>query len=324
MKRKFIQQAFALSFASLLLSGTVQAQQFPSKPIKLIVGFTAGGGADTLGRVYAQKLSEILKTPVIVENKPGAYEAIAAQSILNSPPDGHTIWLTTTISLVTAPATKDVPYDPAKSFTHLGKVAEVDAVFIAKKDLPVNTLGDLLKYAKDNPTKVSYASAGVGSPNHLIPEYLLAATGGKATHIPYKGDGDVTREVAAGTVDFALAVAPIVAPFINDGRIRGLAVTAEQPIKALPNVRSVTEEPFPEAKSLGVYAFYAFIAPGGVPAGISKTLSDAIVAATNSAEIKQRLEGMSFRPAIGSADDVRKIIEKDVPKWREVARKVGV
>jgi tripartite-type tricarboxylate transporter receptor subunit TctC len=324
MKRNFIKKTLALTLASLFLSGAAQAQQFPSKPIRLIVGFSAGGGTDTIARIYAQKLQEILKGSVIVDNKPGAYESIAAQSVMSAQPDGHTIWLATNIALIMAPATKDVTYDPVKTFTNLGKVAEVDAVFLVRKDLPVNTLGDLLKYAKDNPNKLSYASAGVGAPNHLIPEYLLSETGGKATHVPYKSDAEVVREISAGTIDFGMAVSPLAVPFINDGKLRGIAVTSEHPIKALPNVRSVTEESFPAAKSLGNYAFYAFVAPGGLPQGISQTLSDAIIAATNSPEIKQRLEGMSFRPSIGSPADVRRIIERDVPKWREVARKAGV
>jgi tripartite-type tricarboxylate transporter receptor subunit TctC len=323
MKRHFFQQAIAFSVATLLLSAPVMAQPFPSKPIRLIIGFSSGGGADTLARVYAQKLNEILKTPVVVENKPGALESVAAQTVMTSPADGHTIWLTTNISLVTAPASKDIAYDPVKTFTHLGKVAEVDAVFVVKKDLPVNSLGELLKHAKDNPNKLSYASTGIISPGHLIPEYLLAAAGGKATHIPYKGAGDVAREVAAGNVDFALAVAPTVVPFIQDGRMRAIAVTSEQPLKALPNARSVMDEPFPEAKSLGTYAFYAFLAPGGLPPDVTRALSDAIAAATQASEVKQRLEGLGFRPALGSPAEVRRIIEKDIPKWREVIRKVG-
>lgn len=303
---------------------SVIAQEFPSKPIRLLVGFTAGGGTDTVARLYAQRLRELLDTPVVVENKPGAYETIAAQAVANATPDGYTIGLATNIALILGPAVREAPYDPTRSFTFLGKVVETDGMFVARKDLPVSSLEELVQYVKNHPGELNFGSTGMGSPNHLIPEYLLSLTGGKATHVPYKSDGEVAREVAAGNVDFAVAVAPMLAPFVMDGRINGLAVTGSERLASLPDLPSVMEENVPEAKSLGLYAFYTFIAPAGLPPSVAERLNAAIVDVTHSADIKQRLQSMLFRPALGSPAEVRSLVEREIPKWRAVGQQAGL
>jgi tripartite-type tricarboxylate transporter receptor subunit TctC len=316
-------RAVALSCVAMLTTAA-NAQQFPSKPIRLVVGFGAGGASDVLGRLYAQKLQDILQTPVIVDNKPGAFEAIAAQAITNATPDGYTIWLSTIVGLVTGPATRRTPYDPARSFTHLGKIAEVDAVIAARKDLPPNNLAELVTYAKANPGKLNYVSAGVGAPSHLIVEYLLTSAGTSATHVPYKSDADVARELAAGTVDFGLGVPVALGPFVLEGKIKGLAVTAPKRLNMLPKVSSVMEENVPEAKSLGLYSFYAFVAPAGLPPPVSQTLVKAIATVSMSPDVVQHVESMGARPALGSPTETLRLIEREVPKWRDVARKAGI
>ncbi|WP_457102181.1 Bug family tripartite tricarboxylate transporter substrate binding protein, partial [Microbacterium sp. P5_E9] len=196
--------AAACAFA--FTAGAAQAQQYPSRPIKILVGFAAGGGIDTIARIYAQKLQEILGQPIIVENKPGASELQAITPLMNAQPDGYTLMLTSASSMVRGPGVRnDLPYDPLKHMTFIAKPASVEAVYVVKNSLPINTVPELLAYARANPNKLNYGSAGIGSSNHLLTEQMKMLTKTELVHIPYKSDAEVAREMAAGTLDFAIA-----------------------------------------------------------------------------------------------------------------------
>ena len=234
---------FSAGAAACLFAVVAHAQSFAGKPIRILVGYAPGGGADLISRVYGEKLQELLGTSVVVENKPGAFELFAAQPVVAAAPDGHTLWLGTTGALTMGPGVRtNVPYDVLKSFTHVGKIGEVEAVFIIKKDIPANTWSEFIAYAKQNPGKLNYASAGVGSGNHLLTEYLMGLTNITMTHIPYKGDADVMRELAGGGADFGIPTVATGSPFVKDGRVKALVVTGTQRAKALPNVPSLAED----------------------------------------------------------------------------------
>src|SRR5438067_13857578 len=163
-----------LGVAACLLTTLAHAQTFSGKPIRILVGYAPGGGADLIARVYGEKLQELLGTPVIVENKAGAFEQLAAQPVVSAPPDGHTLWLGTTGALTLGPGVRtNIPYDIVKSFTHIAKLGEVEAMLAVTKDIPANTLPEFIAYVKQNPGKLNYASAGVGSGNHLLTEYIM-------------------------------------------------------------------------------------------------------------------------------------------------------
>lgn len=314
------------ALACTLVAAAAGAQTFPSRPIRIVVGFGAGGGSDVVARVYAARLQEILKSPVIVENKPGAFELIAAQTVTAAPPDGHTLWMATSGSLLMIPAMRsDLPYDPLKSLTLLAGIADVDAVYAARKDLPVRDLQEFVAYAKQNPGKLNFGSAGMGSLSHMLPEYLKVITGVQMTHVPFKSGNEVMAALSAGTVDFSIMALTGTAQLINEGKFKGLGVTSPKRVKEMPGVPSVTENTSPELKGLaGAYSIYALVAPAGVPPAVTQVLGKAIAEAAKSPEVQQKLAGMQMRATYTPSAELRDYIEKELPKWRLVAAKVNV
>lgn len=301
------------------------AQQYPTRPIKILVGFAAGGGVDTVARAYAQKLQELLGVAVIVENRPGASELQAILPMIKSPPDGYTLMMTSASSLARGPGVRaDLPYEPLRQMTFIAQAATVEAVYVVKNGLSVHTVPELLAYARANPGKLSYGSAGIGSSNHLLTEQLKMLTGTDLVHIPYKSDAEVAREMAAGTLDFAIAITSFTVPFVNDGKIRALAVTGSQRVAALPAVPTLDEGAVPELKGLGSYLFYGLVGPADLPQPIVAKLNEAMNKAAAAPEVIQRLETMKFHAASGSPADLKRLVERELPKWKEIGKTVKV
>lgn len=324
MKYLSILRSVTVTALASLIMTSIHAQQFPSRPIKIMVGYGAGGAADSTARVYADKLQGVLNTPVIVENKPGAFEQLAAQTALSSPPDGHTLWLGTAGALTMGPGVRtDIPYDVLNSFTHVGKIGEVEAVLAVKNDLPVNTLAEFIAYAKANPNKLFYASAGVGSGNHLLTEYIMNVTGIKLTHVPYKGDVDVARELTAGTVDFGIPVSAQAVPFVNDKKFKAIAVTGTQRLKALPNVPTMGEG-VDALKSSGVYSIYGLMGPANMPPAVTQTLNDAIKKVSQMPDVVQRLEGIHVKATTSTPVELRQYLETEGNKWRALGKTLDI
>ncbi len=229
-----IKKMIFLGMAALTI-GSVSAQSYPSKPIKILVGFSPGGSADTLARIYAKKLQEALHTPVIVENKPGASQLVASRSLMASAPDGYTFWFATSSALVQLPAIRsDLPYDPLKSFSLVAQVAEVDAVFGINSELPVRNIKEFISLLKQKPGQLNYASAGIGTANHLLAEYFKILTNTSITHVPYKSDGEVARELISGGSDFAVIATGSLPQVMSQPKFRALSVVGPQRIKSLP------------------------------------------------------------------------------------------
>jgi tripartite-type tricarboxylate transporter receptor subunit TctC len=311
---------------AFVLALGAHAQNFSGKPIKILVGYAPGGGADLIARVYGQKLQDILGTPVIIENKPGAFEQLAAQPVVSAPADGHTLWLGTAGALTMGPGVRtNIPYDVIKSFTHVGKIGEVDAVITIRNSIPARTLPEFVAYAKANPGKLNYASAGVGSGNHLMTEYIMGVTNIQMTHVPYKGDADVVREIAAGNADFGIPTVATGAPFVNDGRMKALVVTGNQRAKVLPNVPSVAEDGGVEAlKGYGVYSIYALLGPANMPPATTQALSEALGKISRMPDVAQKLEAGNVRAAYSTPAELKQYLEKEVAKWKEVGKKVRI
>jgi tripartite-type tricarboxylate transporter receptor subunit TctC len=317
---------FVIGVAALAVTALAQAQNFAGKPIRILVGYAPGGGADLIARVYGEKLQEMLGTSVIVENKTGAFEQLAAQPVMAAAPDGHTLWLGTAGALTMGPGVRsNLPYDVLKSFTHVAKIGQVEAAFMIKKDIPANTMAEFVAYAKKNPGKLNYASAGVGSGNHLLTEYLMGMTNITMTHIPYKGDADVIRELAAGLVDFGIPTVATGAPFALDGRVKAIAVTGAQRAKPLPSVPSLGEEGGVDGlKNYGTYSIYALLGPAGMPPPVTNALSEALKKISVMPDVIQKLETGNVMAAYASPGELKQYIEREVAKWKEVGKKVKI
>ena len=323
---KLARALFAFLISAALAPGVSLAQPFPSKPIRIVLGYSPGGGMDNLARLYSPKLQELLGTPIIIENRPGATELLAAQFVQNSAPDGYTLWIGSGGALAQGPGVRtDLPYHPLKNFTPVALVAEMEAVVLVRSALPIHTMGELVSYAKANPGKVNYASAGIGSANHLTIEYLMAKAGGSMTHVPYKGDADAIRDLMGGNVDIIMTPAQTAVAFVKDGKLRPIAVTGSQRLKALPEVPTIAESGVPELKTaVDSYTFYGLMGPKGMPPAVVQRINEAFNKVGAMPEVANWLRDVSLRPYNVSPTALSEYIDKNLTNYQLLRGKVKV
>ena len=321
------------SIRSLLTAAAVaacalptHADTYPARPIKLIIGFAAGGTTDAIARYYAQKMGEVLGTPIVVDNKPGAGQMLAIRSTLGAAPDGYTIYMGTASALSQSPGVrKSVSYDPLKDFSIIGLAASAPGVLVVSPQLPVRNLRDLANLASAREGKLNYGSSGVGASSHLQTEYLLNLTGIRMEHIPFKADADIMREITAGTIQMGIAPIQGALGSIASGKVRALAVTGTLRMAALPDVPSLTESDFKGLDGVDPYSYYGLLGPAHMPPEIVAKLNAAINQVSRkpdvAAHVRQRLYA---EPGAGSPQDFREYIQRDLAKWRGFARHVSL
>lgn len=310
--------------AAATLGAVASAQSYPSKPVKILVGYSPGGGADAMARVYAAKLQEVLGTPVVVENRPGASELLAGQALMAAPADGYTVWLAGA-ALTMVPGIRDnLPYDPSKSFAHIGRVAAMHGVFSARNGLPVRSLPEMISYATANPGKLSYGSGGIGAPAHLIFELVKMAAGIDITHIPYKGDADVMRDLVGGGVDLGLVALSVGSPFVTEGKVQALAVTGANRAKGLPNTPALGETKIKALEGIDVFVSFGLVAPQATPPAIVQKLTDAVNRVSKMPDVVQRLEQLYMAPLPASPAEFQQHIAAEVTRWRNVNKRLKI
>ena len=294
---------------------------FPNRPINLVVAFGPGTGSDTIARILSEKMREILGTPVTVENRLGGGGVIGTEYVARAKPDGYTLTMGTTSSLGTTPVLNpNAKYDVKKDFVFISGIAKSDyVIFTSTRPGSPQTLGELLAQLKKEPS--SFASAGVGTITHLATEMLLHKASLSATHIPYKGSGQVIIDVAAGQVLFATDSPSAALPLIQSGKLRALAVTGPTRLGALPDVPTVAESGFP---GFQVLAWWCLAAPAGTPEAVINKLSDAAQKAVVSPEITARLRKMEIEPMLMNAAELTDFINKDIPAWTNFIRSSGI
>lgn len=318
---RFLRAALLLA-AVAVSAASLHAQPYPSRPIRILVGFAPGGATDLIARLYAQQLRDALNTPVIVENKAGASELMAIRTLMSSPPDGYTLWLAAGSSLTMGPAIrKDLPYDTAKDFTQIGLVATAPGVFFVHPSVPARTMAELIAYAKEHPGKLNYGSAGVGSSSHLQMEYMLKAAGISMTHIPYKAANESVQAVAGGSVHVGLAPAQPVIALASDGRVRPIAVTSTRRLTAFPTIPTMAEAATGELKGMSGYTFYGLVGPAKLPNDIVMKINAAInKISVMPAVAEQMRESFSAEPATSTPASYRQYVDKELAKWREIGK----
>lgn len=307
-----------------VLASATAAQDLSAKPIKIIVGFGAGGATDSVARLYAERMGRILGTPVIVENKPGAGQLAAVKTLMAAQPDGHTLYLGTGSSLAQGPGMRsDLPYDPLKDFTLIGLVAMTPGVIIVSPELPVNSVKELVDYSVANPDKISYGSAGYGSANHLQTEYLMSLTGAKWTHVSYKSDGETVREVAAGRIHVSMSTTQQAMPLITAGRVKVLAVTTTSPLLYLPNVPTLSQIGIKGAEGLEPFTFFGLVGPIGIAPQIVARINAAVNEVSAMSDVQSRMRETYFSETRTSSPAAfRSFMEQDIGKWKELGKKV--
>jgi tripartite-type tricarboxylate transporter receptor subunit TctC len=320
---KTLKTLLALSLIGLSLAQTAAAQSaFPSKPIRIVVGFPAGGPLDQHARLLTDKLQSILGQPITVDYKSGAGGIVGAQDVMKAPADGYTLMLANTGVLVINPALySKLPYGTLKDFTPIARTAMQPLALLVNPQVPAHTLQDFVKYAKANPGKINYGSAGNGGSSHLVPEMFKSATGIFMVHIPYRGSAPAFTDLIAGQVQFMAESIPQAAQYHKQGKVRALAVTSRERNSAMPDVPTVIETKL--AKDFDVVGFYGFMAPASTPKPIVDKLSDAFKQVLQLPEVRNRMITQGADPAFLGADDFAKFLAAELPKWATAVQASG-
>lgn len=321
----WLKKALALCFGVTALVAA-HAQQYPTRPIKIVVGFSPGGSTDAIARYYALKLSDELKTPVVIDNKPGAGQVLAVKTLQAAAPDGYTLYLGTGSSLSQGPGVRnDLPFDPLKDFLLVGMMVTAPGVIVASPSLPVRNIRELVTYSAANPDKLNYGSSGIGSSSHLQMEYLAKVSGIKMTHIPFKADAEIMAAMAGGSVQLGMATVQAGLAAISSGKAKALAVTGTRRLKSLPEVPSLSETDMKELDGIDPYSYYGLAAPLGTPPAIVARLNEAVNKVSASADVVTHVrEKLYAEPGRGTPDAFRKFIEADTQKWKSFAKHVKV
>ncbi|HEY1290945.1 MAG TPA: tripartite tricarboxylate transporter substrate binding protein [Burkholderiales bacterium] len=305
-------------------NGFAAAQDaYPSRPIRLIVSFTPGGGADLTARTVGQGMSETLRQPVVVENRPGANGLVGAAAVAKSPPDGYTLLLTDRGALGVNPSLyKSLPYDPLQDFEYVGIVTSAPYVLVVDPRLGAKSLADLVRLAKAKPKAINYASFGIASMAQLNIEALKARLGIDLTHVPYKGAGPAVQAVVAGEAGVTISSPAAVLGFVREGRLRALAIGAQKRSPLLPDVPTLAEAGVDDDTLVPTY--FAFALPAGTPRPIAERLGDAMRRALATPQIAERLGAAGLEPTGGTGDSLREIVKRDIPRFRKIIQDVGI
>ena len=310
--------AISLAFA---LAASAQAQNYPARPVTLVAPYAAGGGADLVARLLAQKLSDRLGQPFVVENRLGAGGVIAAASVAKAAPDGYTLFMGTSTQLaIQVTLHQKLPYDPATDFAPIALVASVPFVLLVHPSLPVRSLVDLIRLARDKP--LSFGSSGVGGPPHLYTELLKSMTGMQLTHIPYKGTAQAINDVVAGHVPLIFSdIAPAVA-LIRDGRLRPLGISSAARFAPLPDIPPIAEAGVP---GFDAAAWLMVVAPAGTPPDIVGRLHQELKTIVALPEVQQRLIELGNLPLDSPPPHVlRDYVRSEIVRWGKVVHEAGI
>lgn len=296
---------------------------YPSRPIRLIVSFTPGGGADLTARTVGQKMGEALGQPVVVENRPGANGLVGADAVAKAPPDGYTMLLTDRGALGINPSLyKKIPYDPLKDFAYVGIVTMAPYVIGVDPRLGVNSLSEFVTLAKAKPGAINYASFGIASMAHLNIEALKARMAINLTHVPYKGAGPAVQAVVAGEAGVTIASPAAVLGFVRDARMRAIAIEAPKRSPLLPDVPTLAESGVSEEVLAPTY--FAFAVPAGTPAAIVARLNAETRRALSAKDVADRLNGAGLEPHGGTPEELLDLVKRDIPRFARLIKEIGI
>ena len=317
---RFIKSSLTL-LALALMAIFSNAQQFPSKPINLVVPFVPGGGTDSIARDVAKLLSEKLDQPVIVENKGGGGGALGANYVAKASADGHTLLFATSTFVTNASLDDGLPFDADKDFAPVALIGKGPILMVSTKKLGVKTIQEFLAYARKNPQDINFCSAGNGSINHLSGELFKAKTGISMTHIPYKGSGPATIDLIAGRTQIFFSTVPTILPFIKQHSVDLLAVTGSKRVALLPNTPSTEETGI---KDLDVSTWWGILAPSGTPKAVVDKLNVLINEVSSKDVIKDRFTSEGANVQLGTAQEFQQTLRKELLMWRGLVKSAGL
>jgi tripartite-type tricarboxylate transporter receptor subunit TctC len=309
----------------LLLAAFPAAAQYPSKPVRLVNPFTAGGPLDLMARILTERLGPALGKPVIVENKPGAAGNVGAAEVARAAPDGHTV-LMALFSIVTSnPHLYDrLPFDPLKDFAPVVALAASDSVVVVHPSVPGQSMKDLVAYAKANPGKVNYASAGKASPGHLTAEYFARQVGVQMTHVPYKGNAEAIRSVLAGETQVMFTPTTGALAQVQSGKLKAIGVYLTDHVAELPDVRSLEAQGIAGFDQKTLPFWYGLVVPAGTPREAIDRLNGETLKVLKDAEVAGRLRAVRIFPIGGTPEEFGRMMREGHAAWGRVIRETGV
>jgi len=306
--------------AAVTVAAPAVAQVYPSKAIRIVVPFPAGGTSDILARAVGQKLSEEWKQPVIVDNRPGAGANIGAEIVVKSPPDGYTLLLASTIHTINPSLYRKLAYDPVRDFSPITLIALTSQVLVVHPSLPVKTVKELVAYARKRPGQIHYSSAGNGSQPHLTAELFKSRTGIDLVHVPYKGAPPAMNDLLAGHVALSFATSPSAVPQVKNGKLRALAVSTAKRIAALPEVPTLDESGLPGFEASGSNGL---VGPAGMPPAVVEKLNAAVVRIVKEPAMQKFLSEQGAEPYTNTPAEYAAYIKADVAKWAKAVKDSG-
>lgn len=323
LRRPFL--ALSLALAGLLALGASihagAADAYPSRPVKILVGYSAGGAVDAIARSVGQRMATILGQPVVVENKPGAGTNIAIKSLTSSAPDGYTLLLAANALAVNPSMYQPAPYDLDRDFTPVSMVGRVPVVFAVREGSPIRTLPELAAAAKAKPGGVTVATPGNGATPHLAMELFQHTAGLKLSHVPYKGGAQAITDVLGGHVDVVAVNALEVLPLVKGGKLKVLAVMSTERSAVLPGVPTVAESGYPGFEAS---VWYGFVAPAGLPKPVQEKLHEAVQKAIDSKEVRDQLAAAGGVPLPGPTAQFEKLLKSDAARYGKLIREASI
>jgi len=315
----FAKLAVAVSLCTASI--TVFAQQYPSKPIRLVIPFPPAGATDVLGRALGQKLSESLGQAVVIENRPGAGSTIGAEQVANAPADGYTLLLASGSICISANLYKKLPFEPAKSFAPISLVGHVPHMLVANPTIPAGSVKDLITLAKAKPGEINVASQGNGTLSHMELELFKQAAGVELTHVPYKGSSNAMTDLLAGNVSMLFDSVTSSLPMVRKGQLKALGVVSPKRLAFAPDIPTLTEAGVPGFDAAN---WFALLAPAGTSREIVQVLNTHVARALESAELRQRLAAQGAVLESSTPEALAALIRDDLDRWAKVVKQAGI
>jgi tripartite-type tricarboxylate transporter receptor subunit TctC len=304
-----------------LAAATSAAQEYPAKPIRMIIPYPPGGGTDFFARTLGAKLTEALGQPVVMENRPGAAGVIGADAVAKAAPDGYTIFIGQASNLAINPhLMAKLPYDPLRDFSPVSLVGGSPSLLVVHPSLPVHTVKDLVALARAKPGAIVYASAGTGSPGHISTEYFKRVAGVDMLHVPYKGASPALTNVLAGEASLYFTSPVAAQPLVRAGRLRQIAVTSAKRFAPLPDVPTIAESGYPE---IDIVSWWGLLTPANVPHEIVARLHAETVKAMNAPEMKDRLARQGVAVMTDTPEEFAQFIRSELDKWGRMVKASG-
>jgi tripartite-type tricarboxylate transporter receptor subunit TctC len=321
LRRRLLTLALATPLALGAWTSATAADAYPSKPVKILVGYSAGGAVDAIARSVGQRMAGILGQPVVVENKPGAGTNIAIKSLTSSAPDGYTLLLAANALAVNPSMYQPAPYDLDRDFTPISMVGRVPVVFAVREGSPIRTLPEFVAAAKAKPGGVTVATPGNGATPHLAMELFQHTAGLKLSHVPYKGGAQAITDVLGGHVDVVAVNALEVLPLVKGGKLKVLAVMSTERSAVLPGVPTVAESGYPGFEAS---VWYGFVAPAGLPKPVLEKLHDAVQKAIDSKEVREQLAAAGGVPLPGPTAQFETLLKSDAARYGKLIREANI